>query len=298
MRKVVFVSKNKKEIMRKYFYEYLIELSQYDYENIKFDKNGTPIYKWFDCYWLDSGRFPIFLIIKNNIAGLAMVRELNNNKYEIAEFFVLPEFRKDDNAVWFANSIFDLFDGDFELSAKLKNKRAINFWQKIAMQKNCQEFVEKDGWREWLIKNNNKINYSDNNQKIENNFQKTKNNVKNNQKNKKNHELNLKAIYFDLIKNGKKTLEGRLNSPKIQEFKIGDTITFFKEPLRQETIKAEILDKYIFDDFDQMADSLNKDDLGFENQTKEQMVAVYRKIYDKERETKHGVCIIKIKVLK
>ena len=123
-------------------------------------------------------------------------------------------------------------------------------------------------------------------------------NIKNNAKNIKNtHELNLKSIYFDLIKSGKKTLEGRLNSPKIQEFKIGDTITFFKEPLKKETINAVILDKYIFNNFDQMANSLNKADLGFENQTKEQMIAVYRNIYDKERETKHGVCILKIKVI-
>lgn len=73
-----------------------------------------------------------------------------------------------------------------------------------------------------------------------------------------NHTLNLNPIYFNLIKNKEKILESWLNDEKRQAFNIGDTITFYKEPERVETINATILDKYIFNNFKEMADKLNK----------------------------------------
>ena len=316
MRYIKLVSQCQKDILRQYFNKYFIELSKMDYD-IKFDKNGTPIYKWFDNYFSDYGRYAFFLYIDDCVAGFAMVRILGKDKYEIAEFYVLPEYRCDDNAFWFANQVINLFDGDFELSAKLCNIRAIKFWSKVAKGYHCDNFIEKDGWQKWIIKNkktnkntlkNNLINNEKiiNNEKdMENTQKNSKNSLELNKKSNilikydipKKHELNLKAVYFNLIKSGEKTLEGRLNSPKIKEFKVGDYIKFFKEPAKKETLTAVILDKYIFKDFDQMANSLNKADLGFKNMSKQEMVKVYRKIYNKERETKHGVCILKIKVV-
>lgn len=110
--------------------------------------------------------------------------------------------------------------------------------------------------------------------------------------------MNLHPTYFNLIKNKEKTLEGRLNDEKRQNFNVGDTITFYKEPEKVETMKAIILDKFIYNDFDEMANNLDKKDLGFSNSTKEEMVNVYRTIYTTEDEKKYGVAIFKIKVVK
>ena len=46
-----------------------------------------------------------------------------------------------------------------------------------------------------------------------------------------------------------------------------------------------------------MADSLNKKDLGFAKQTKEEMISTYRTIYKREDENRYGVAVFKIKVL-
>ena len=116
MRKLQIVPLSKMEEMRKYFYEYLTELSQFD-PDIKFDEKGVPIYNWFDCYWEDKDRYPFYLIIDNQIAGLAMIRELGNMLYEIAEFYVCPEFRRDGNAIWFAKELTELFE---EYSSRMK----------------------------------------------------------------------------------------------------------------------------------------------------------------------------------
>lgn len=113
----------------------------------------------------------------------------------------------------------------------------------------------------------------------------------------KTHTLNLDPLYFDLIKKNIKNLEGRLNDEKRQQFNIGDKIIFFKEPELKESLEAIIVDKYIFSSFLEMANTLNKADLGFANNSKEEMINTYRKFYSIEKEQKYGVVIFKVKTL-
>ena len=268
MKKIQIVPLSKMEEMRKYFYEYLVELSEFD-PDIKFDEKGTPIYNWYECYWKDKKRYPFYLIIDNKIAGLAMIRELDDMFYSIAEFYVCPEFRKNGNAMWFALQLTELFDGQFEFSTRFTNPRAIKFWDKFVKLFENNEYLDDEIWRNWIIRKNS--------------F--------------KEHTLNLAPIYFELIKSGEKILEGRLNDEKRKNFNIGDKITFYKEPEKTETIKAIILDKYLFNNFDEMADTLDKKLLGFENKSKQEMVDVYRTIYSSEDENNYGVVIFKIMVL-
>ena len=268
MRKIQIVPLSKMEEMRKYFYEYLVELSEFD-PDIKFDEKGTPIYNWYECYWKDKKRYPFYLIIDNKIAGLAMIRELDNMLYDIAEFYVCPEFRKDGNAIWFALQLTELFDGQFVFSTRFTNPRAIKFWDKFAKLFEKNEYVDDEIWRNWTIRKNCFCE----------------------------HSLNLNPIYFELIKSGEKTLEGRLNDEKRKGFKVGDKITFYKEPEKSETLNAIILDKFLFNNFEEMAEKLNKKDLGFNNKSNKEMIETYRNIYTQTDENKYGVVIFKIKVL-
>lgn len=268
MRKLQIVPVSKMEEMRKYFYEYLTELSQFD-PDIKFEEDGTPIYRWYDCYWDDKDRFPFYLIVDEKIAGLAMIRELNPMQYDFAEFYVCPEFRKDGNAIWFAKEITELFDGEFVFSTRFTNPRAIRFWDKFAGLFDNNECCDDEIWRNWTIRKGES----------------------------KEVRLNLMPLYFDKIKSGEKIYEGRLNDEKRKDFKVGDTIEFFKEPERNESFKAVITDRLEFLNFDEMANKLKKAELGFADKTKEEMIDVYRMIYKKEDEEKFGVVVFKIKTL-
>ena len=156
------------EEMRKILYEYLIELSQFD-PDIKFDDNGTPIYRWFDCYWVDKDRFPLYFVVDDNIAGMAMIREMGDRIYDFAEFYVKPEYRGGGNAMWFATEITNLFDGEFVFSTRFTNPRAIKFWGKFANLFSDNSYTDDDIWRNWTIRHN------------------------------ANHKLNLNPIYYDLI---------------------------------------------------------------------------------------------------
>jgi len=154
-KKIQIVSISEKHKMRKYFYDYLTELSEFD-PDIKFDEQGTPIYKWFDGYWTDKDRYPIYLIIDNCVAGLAMIRELDNLVYDFAEFYVLPQYRKDGNAIWFATEITNLFDGQFVFSTRFTNPRALKFWGKFAKLFEQNEYTDDNIWRNWTIRKTNK----------------------------------------------------------------------------------------------------------------------------------------------
>jgi predicted acetyltransferase len=151
MRKIQIVPKAKKEEMRKLLFEYLTELSEFD-PDIKFEEKGTPIYNWFDCYWEEKERFPIYLKVDGKVAGIAMIRELEDMLYDFAEFYVLPEFRKEGNAIWFATEIANLFDGQLVFSTRFTNPRAIRFWGKFASLFEKNEFNDDEIWRNWKVR--------------------------------------------------------------------------------------------------------------------------------------------------
>lgn len=151
MRKLQIVSLSRMEEMRKMFNEYLTELSQFD-PDIKFDERGVPIYAWFDSYWEEKQRYPFYFIVDNNIAGLAMIRELDSMFYDVAEFYVCPEYRKDGNAIWFATEITELFEGQFVFSTRFTNPRAIRFWGKFAKMFESNEYTDDEIWRNWTIR--------------------------------------------------------------------------------------------------------------------------------------------------
>lgn len=151
MRKLMIVPKAKKEEMRLMLNEYLTELSEFD-PDIKFDNAGTPIYKWFDHYFVEKPRYPIYLIIDNNVAGMAMIRELKDGLYDFAEFYVKPGFRQNGNAMWFAKEVTELFEGKFTFATRFTNTRAIRFWTKFAQCFGAEKFTDDDIWRTWTIR--------------------------------------------------------------------------------------------------------------------------------------------------
>ena len=150
MHKIQIVHEYRKDEMRKIFDEYLTELAEFD-PHIQFDENGKPIYKWFDAYWQEPDRFPFFMIIDGEIAGLSMIRAVGEIGYEVAEFYVLPAYRKNGNALWFAQEVLQMFEGQIELGTRLENKRAIKFWTKFVQNYDVYACIDEDGWRNWTL---------------------------------------------------------------------------------------------------------------------------------------------------
>ena len=150
MHKIQIVHEYRKSQMRQMLDEYLTELAEFD-PHITFDENGKPIYKWFDCYWEDADRFPFFYVIDGEIAGLAMVRAVGELGYEVAEFYVAPKYRKNGNALWFAEELIKMFEGQIEIGTRLENVRAVKFWTKFVSKFDAYACIDEDGWRNWTV---------------------------------------------------------------------------------------------------------------------------------------------------
>ena len=147
---VTIVSSSSKDMMYSIFDEYMHELSQFD-PNVKFDDDGHVIYKWFYDYWQDKSRYPFYYMIDGDIAGIAMVRDMEDGLYEMAEFYVKPEYRGGGNAMDFATTIIDMFMGNMDISTRHSNPRAIRFWTKV-VGKYTFDTHDDEEWRYWLVK--------------------------------------------------------------------------------------------------------------------------------------------------
>ena len=148
MYKLNIVSKEDKELFRDYFNKYLCELSQYD-KNIEFNEN-VPVYEYFDYYFIDDDRYPFWLYKNNDLIGIALVRKVDDNYFEISEFTIFENYRKDNNSLNSASLLVDYFDGDFCFSTDLNNIIAVKFWDKFSKKYN--HTITVDNYRkEWVI---------------------------------------------------------------------------------------------------------------------------------------------------
>lgn len=111
------------------------------------------------------------------------------------------------------------------------------------------------------------------------------------------HEMKLKDIYFEKIKSGQKIYEVRLNDEKRQQIDVGDVIIFKKEPQLVSEIKVLVKDLIYFNSFEEMADTLPPEKIGFSNSSTAEILSVYRSFYSLQDEQKYGVVAIKISML-
>lgn len=69
------------------------------------------------------------------------------------------------------------------------------------------------------------------------------------------HNMKLNASPFEMIKNGKKTIELRLFDEKRQQIKVNDTIVF-TDTKSKEKLTAKVTNLYKFDNFEELYKTL------------------------------------------
>ena len=110
------------------------------------------------------------------------------------------------------------------------------------------------------------------------------------------HEMKLRNRPFQSIKEGKKTIELRLNDEKRQLLKIGDFIEFTNIDTLEKMI-VEIINLYHYDSFRELYKHFDKTMLGY-SEDEEANPEDMDEYYSKEEQEKYGVLGIKIKVRK
>lgn len=112
---------------------YIAEFSRF--EPVEPDENGVYPYDAFDAYWRDPARIPFFITVDGQNAGLILV---NRNHYvhlwresrSIAEFFVLPAYRRMGVGCAAARLLTESMGGWWQLMMHPKNLPSHTFWRR------------------------------------------------------------------------------------------------------------------------------------------------------------------------
>ena len=109
-----------------------------------------------------------------------------------------------------------------------------------------------------------------------------------------NHKMKLQPKYYDFILNGTKRIEIRLNDEKRKTIKVRDTITFYKEPLLNESFNVKIVNLYRYNNFNELFDNFDITLLADKSISKEELLNELEKFYLKEKQEQYGVLGIEV----
>jgi len=141
-RPMIFITKpaviEEKRIIFDLLQPYLHELSSFPGEEIDYkDGNGVYQYPYLDDYWSQSVRHPYLFLCDNEIAGFALVRKAEEHPakhWEMAEFYVLPKFRRSGLATSCSIDIFEKHPGNWRIDFNKHNQSSRALWQKLVQR--------------------------------------------------------------------------------------------------------------------------------------------------------------------
>ncbi len=88
-------------------------------------------YPYLDAYWQEEGRSPFVFLREGNEIGFAFVRSLGEGEVEMAEFYVVPSFRRTGVARVAAKKLFHRFPGQWLVRHHEANEPARALWAKV-----------------------------------------------------------------------------------------------------------------------------------------------------------------------
>lgn len=142
------VLENEKQILYRLLEYSLFEESLNDLNEM----NDEAIfeYKYFDSYFTDEDRDAYFIREKetNKLLGFAMINtymQFFNFGHSIAEFMVIPKYRKNHIGKKVAFELFDKYKGNWEVSPSYNSMSALFFWNKVVKEYTNDKYkFEKD----------------------------------------------------------------------------------------------------------------------------------------------------------
>ena len=102
---------------------------------------------------------------------------------------------------------------------------------------------------------------------------------------------------FEVVKNGIKKVEVRVNDEKRRKMKIGDEIVFLKRPLENEKIFTKITGLKTYINFNELVKDYDIKELYLETFTKDEFVELLGRFYSDEEQEKYGVVAIEFEVI-
>lgn len=130
-----------KEILRQ-----LLEFNAYEFAGLfdgaALNEHGRFGYPWLDNYWTEPERHPFLIRVDGRIGGFALVH--GKDSHSVAEFLVMPQYRRRGVGVRAARCLFELFGGEWSVHQVPGNPGALNFWR-MAIPVEYSETSDDDG---------------------------------------------------------------------------------------------------------------------------------------------------------
>lgn len=105
------------------------------YGNNEINPDGTFDYKYFDKYFTDADRVAFLIRDEHNgLLGFVMINQYlqkTDSGHAIAEFMILPRFRRHGIGREAAKKCFSLFPGNWEVQPAPGSKTAYKFWKSV-----------------------------------------------------------------------------------------------------------------------------------------------------------------------
>lgn len=119
-----------KETLAGHFQYYLAEHAVFTGRT---PRDGVFEYPWFEDYWRNpDSRWPFWMRRGDDFVGLAFVHlDDADDRYELAEFFVVKQFRGQGLGDRFAREVILRFPGKWKLHQVAINARAVAFWRRV-----------------------------------------------------------------------------------------------------------------------------------------------------------------------
>lgn len=107
-------------------------------------------YKWFDKYFQDNNREAYFIKeeTSNKLLGFAMVNQYmqkSENGHSIAEFMIIPKYRRLKIGKRVAIEIFNMHKGIWEVKPSYESKVAFAFWKNVIDEYTKNNNTYEDG---------------------------------------------------------------------------------------------------------------------------------------------------------
>lgn len=112
-------------------------------------------YKYFNDYFIDTTRDKYFIKNDKELIGFVMINE--NNKFNtlgktIAEFLIMPKYRRNHLGKEAAKLAFEIYHGNWEVQPMENNPIAYSFWKStIAEYTNNNYRIKNDGIEDVFI---------------------------------------------------------------------------------------------------------------------------------------------------
>jgi len=125
------VESSKKDILYRLLEYALYELSEHNFNEM--NQEAIFEYKYFDAYFTSNNRDAFFIKEPetNKLLGFVMVNtylQKSESGHSIAEFLIIPKYRRNKIGERVAENIFDMYKGNWEVSPSLNNDKAYKFW--------------------------------------------------------------------------------------------------------------------------------------------------------------------------